>query len=88
MRVAGAAGVVLACPNTFEDRANGVPAQRDGVFANGKNLCAGRIHFARAFQSLTVTIKMTTPDGVVIFMVTRRGLEPRTFALKGRCSTN
>ena len=22
------------------------------------------------------------------FMVTRRGLEPRTFALKGRCSTN
>ena len=23
-----------------------------------------------------------------IFLVTQRGLEPRTFALKGRCSTN
>jgi len=25
---------------------------------------------------------------VSFFLVTRRGLEPRTFALKGRCSTN
>ena len=28
------------------------------------------------------------PKGYSFYLVTRRGLEPRTFALKGRCSTN
>ena len=31
--------------------------------------CAGRIDFARAFQFLKASIKITTPKGVVIFMV-------------------
>ncbi len=30
----------------------------------------------------------SSPFGLLFVLVTRRGLEPRTFALKGRCSTN
>ena len=32
--------------------------------------------------------KKDTTKVVSFFLVTRRGLEPLTFALKGRCSTN
>ena len=40
--------------------------RRTSVFAAGENL--GGIHFARAFWFLKVSIKITTPFGVVIFM--------------------
>ena len=34
------------------------------------------------------TKRKTTPYGVVFFLVTRRGFEPRTHCLKGSCSAN
>ena len=65
------------------------PAQRGGAFApykrfepTAQNLGGGGIYFRRAFQFLTVTIKITTPFGVVIFMA--RGDNPnplRSFAI-------
>ena len=50
----------------------GVPS----IFAFGKNLDAGRIHSARADKINPVSKKMTTPFGVVIFLVPVVGLEP------------
>ena len=50
--------------------------RRTSIFAAGENLGAGGIHFRRAFQIPPVTIKITTPAGVVIFMVREAGLEP------------
>ena len=44
-----------------------------------KNLGAGGIHFRRVCEVLTVFIKITTPKGVVIFMVRPKGLEPPAF---------
>ena len=43
--------------------------RRASVLAEGQNLGAGGIHFRRACEVLTVSIKITTPKGVVIFMV-------------------
>ena len=42
--------------------------RRASVLAEGQNLGAGGIHFRRACEVLTVSIKITTPKGVVIFM--------------------
>ena len=49
--------------------------RRTSVFAEGENLGAGRIHFARAFEILQDSIKITTPLGVVIFMEATPGFE-------------
>ncbi len=56
--------------------------RRASVLAEGQNLGAGGIHFRRACEVLTVSIKITTPYGVVIFMA--RGDNPnplRSFAI-------
>ena len=56
--------------------------RRASVLAEGQNLGAGGIHFRRACEVLTVSIKITTPFGVVIFMA--RGDNPnplRSFAI-------
>ena len=53
--------------------------RRASVLAEGQNLGAGGIHFRRACEVLTVSIKITTPKGVVIFMVRPKGLEPPAF---------
>ncbi|MFQ7855763.1 MAG: hypothetical protein ACLRIS_12130 [Flavonifractor plautii] len=42
--------------------------RRASVLAEGQNLGAGGIHFRRACEVLTVSIKITTPKGLVIFM--------------------
>ena len=42
--------------------------RRASVLAEGQNLGAGGIHFRRVCEVLTVSIKITTPKGVVIFM--------------------
>ena len=46
------------------------------AFCRRQNLGAGRIHCARAFESPQDPIKITTPDGVVIFMEAPPGIEP------------
>ena len=46
------------------------------VLAEGQNLGAGGIHFRRACEVLTVSIKITTPKGVVIFMAGGNNSEP------------
>ena len=51
--------------------------RRASVLAEGQNLGAGGIHFRRACEVLTVSIKITTPKGVVIFMAGGDNLEPR-----------
>ena len=48
------------------------------AFRRRGNLGGGGIYFRRAFQIPTDTIKITTPFGVVIFMVETTGLEPVT----------
>lgn len=48
-----------------------------GEEVSRQNPCAGRIDFARAFQFLKASIKITTPFGVVIFMAGGDNLEPR-----------
>ena len=47
------------------------------LFYLTQNLGAGGIHFRRACEVLTVSIKITTPKGVVIFMAGGDNLEPR-----------
>ena len=42
--------------------------RRTSVLAESQNLGAGGIHFRRVCEVLTVSIKITTPKGVVIFM--------------------
>ena len=49
--------------------------RRASVLAEGQNLGAGGIHFRRACEVLTVSIKITTPFGVVIFMAAVRNLQ-------------
>ena len=53
--------------------------RRTSVLAESQNLGAGGIHFRRVCEVLTVSIKITTPKGVVIFMVRPKGLEPPAF---------
>ncbi|MDU6202734.1 MAG: hypothetical protein E6626_14485 [Flavonifractor plautii] len=50
--------------------------RRASVLAEGQNLGAGGIHFHRACEVLTVSIKITTPFGVVIFMARGNNSEP------------
>jgi len=50
--------------------------RRASVLAEGQNLGAGGIHFRRACEVLTVSIKITTPKGVVIFMAGGNNSEP------------
>ena len=50
--------------------------RRTSVLACGQNLGSGGIHFRRACKISPVSIKITTPNGVVIFMVRMTGLEP------------
>ena len=45
------------------------------VLAEGKNLGVEAIHLPRAAEIPPVTIKITTPDGVVIFMAYRPNLD-------------
>ena len=42
--------------------------RRTSVLAESQNLGAGGIHFRRVCEVLTVSIKITTSKGVVIFM--------------------
>ena len=49
--------------------------RRASVLAEGQNLGAGGIHFRRACEVLTVSIKITTPKGVVIFMEHRNTID-------------
>ena len=42
--------------------------RRTSVLAESQNLGAGGNHFRRVSEVLTVSIKITTPKGVVIFM--------------------
>ena len=56
--------------------------RRASVLAEGQNLGAGGIHFRRACEVLTVSIKITTPKGVVIFMARGNNPNPlRSFAI-------
>ena len=50
--------------------------RRASVLAEGQNLGAGGIHFRRACEVLTVSIKITTPKGVVIFMARGNNSNP------------
>ena len=50
--------------------------RRTSVLAAGQNLGAGGIHFHRAFEISQDSIKITTPNGVVIFMEATPGFEP------------
>ena len=53
--------------------------RRASVLAEGQNLGAGGIHFRRACEVLTVSIKITTPDGVVIFMTKHDNIDISKF---------
>ena len=46
------------------------------VLAEGKNLGVEAIHLPRAAEIPQASIKITTPDGVVIFMEAPPGIEP------------
>ena len=45
------------------------------AFCRRQNLGAGAIHLPRAFEISQDSIKITTPDGVVIFMEVTPGFE-------------
>ena len=49
----------------------------DRVLAESQNLGAGGIHFRRVCEVLTVSIKITTSKGVVIFMEHRNTIDAR-----------
>ena len=48
---------------------------RTSVLPGGQNLGAGGIHFRRVCEVLTVSIKITTSKGVVIFMEHRNTID-------------
>ena len=49
--------------------------RRTSVLAESQNLGAGGIHFRRVCEVLTVSIKITTSKGVVIFMDHRNTID-------------
>ena len=51
--------------------------RRTSVLAESQNLGAGGIHFRRGCEVLTVSIKITTSKGVVIFMEHRNTIDAR-----------
>ena len=62
--------------------------RRTSVFAVGENLGTGAALPPPSIEITYGNQKEGHDQVVSFFLVTQRGLEPRTFALKGRCSTN
>ncbi len=57
------------------------------AFCRRQNLGAGAIHLPRAFEISQDSIKITTPDGVVIFMEVTPGFEPGNEGFADPCLT-
>ena len=89
----------LSCVDEKDTSRDGAPhggaarLRRTSIFAAGKNLGGGGIHFRRAFQAPEGGGGLRPPEPtkkdiqrMSFFVVTRRGFEPRTHCLKGSCS--
>ena len=57
------------------------------AFCRRQNLGAGAIHLPRAFEISQDSIKITTPNGVVIFMEVTPGFEPGNQGFADPCLT-
>ncbi len=57
------------------------------AFCRRQNLGAGAIHLPRAFEISQDSIKITTPNGVVIFMEVTPGFEPGNEGFADPCLT-
>ena len=86
----------VSCVDEKDTSRDGAPhggaarLRRTSIFAAGKNLGGGGIHFRRAFQAPEGEGGLRPPEPtkkdiqrMSFFVVTRRGFEPRTHCLKG-----
>ena len=89
----------VSCVDEKDTARDGAPhggaarLRRTSIFAAGKNLGGGGMHFRRAFQAPEGEGGLRPPEPtkkdiqrMSFFVVTRRGFEPRTHCLKGSCS--